>query len=234
MRIKWWKWHRWVALVVGLQVLAWALSGLFMAVVPIEQVRGEYLRRAAPPPDLATWLERVVVPQGVDALASLELVLVEDRPVWLVGVPPATGDGRTFRRFDALTGLALPPLDAAAVRRLATRDYAGTGPIIAVRALREQAPIEYRGPLPVWQVQFDDADGTRLYLAADSGKVVARRTDTWRIYDFLWSLHIMDYREHEDFNHPLLVAFAAALVLLAASGLVLLWKRFGPSLRRHQ
>jgi len=225
MRINWWKWHKWLALVVGLQVLAWALSGLFMSVVPIEQVRGEHLRRTMPPADLSPWLGRVVVPTASGPVPSLELVVVEGQPVWLVGA--GHGPERQLRRVDALTGRDLPVLDAAAVRRLALLDYAGPGRMTAVRMLQEAAPVEYRGPLPVWQVTFDDPDGTRLYLAADSGKVVARRTGTWRLYDFLWSLHIMDYREHEDFNHPLLVVFAAGLLLLTLSGAVLVWKRFG-------
>jgi hypothetical protein len=34
--------HKWIALVVGVQLLAWSVSGLFMTVVPISQVRGEH------------------------------------------------------------------------------------------------------------------------------------------------------------------------------------------------
>jgi uncharacterized iron-regulated membrane protein len=75
-------------------------------------------------------------------------------------------------------------------------------------------------------VQFNDPEGLRIYVSPTTGKVVARRTNTWRVYDFLWSLHIMDYREHEDFNHPLLIACAAGLLVLALTGCVLLWRRF--------
>ena len=222
MRMNWWKWHQWLALVVGLQVLAWAASGLFMSAVPIERVRGEQLRRDAPPPDLAPWLGRVVLPATAGSLETLELTLVEGRPVWL-----AKRDDRPVRRIDALTGQWLPTIDAATARRIAAADYGGAGAIAGVREVHDHPPIEYRGPLPVWQVQFDDADGLRLYVSPFSGKVVARRTGTWRVYDFLWSLHIMDYRERENFNHPLLIGFAAGLLLLVGSGAVLLWKRFG-------
>ena len=37
------KWHRWLALIVGVQVLLWTVSGLFMSFVPIETVRSENL-----------------------------------------------------------------------------------------------------------------------------------------------------------------------------------------------
>lgn len=72
-----------------------------------------------------------------------------------------------------------------------------------------------------------------MYVSPFTGKVVARRTNTWRVYDFLWSLHIMDYREREDFNHPLLVAFAAGLLVLTLTGVVLLYRRFKPISRNR-
>ena len=35
-------------------------------------------------------------------------------------------------------------------------------------------------------------DGTRFYVDAGSGQIVATRTRWWRFYDFMWGLHIMD------------------------------------------
>jgi len=105
------------------------------------------------------------------------------------------------------------------------------GSVKSVTLLQATPPIEYRGPLPVWQVQFNDPEGLRIYVSPTTGKVAARRTNTWRVYDFLWSLHIMDYREREDFNHPLLIAFAAGLLVLTLTGAVLLWRRFGAAFR---
>jgi hypothetical protein len=75
--------HKWIALVVGIQLLAWSASGLFMTVVPISQVRGEHnirkqetvdLRGAALVP-IATVLERA--PAG--AVARVELRAVAGR-----------------------------------------------------------------------------------------------------------------------------------------------------------
>lgn len=231
MRMNWWKWHKWLALVVGLQVLAWAASGLFMSAVPIETVRGEHLVREAARPDLrgaaisSAALATALAPalgavQGpVDAL---ELVQVDGRAAWRMQ------QGKQFALLDATTGQVLSPLDAASARRIAAADYAGKGAVSEVRLLQATPPSEYRGPLPVWQVTFNDPEGLRLYVSPFTGKVVARRTNTWRVYDFLWSLHIMDYREHEDFNHPLLVGFAAGLLVLTLTGVVLLYRRFKP------
>ena len=35
-------------------------------------------------------------------------------------------------------------------------------------------------------------------------------TGAWRLYDFFLSLHIMDWKNHEDFNTPWLLAFAVS------------------------
>jgi hypothetical protein len=54
-----------------------------------------------------------------------------------------------------------------------------------------------------------------------SGRIRAVRTDAWRWFDFLWSLHIMDYETRDNFNH-LLIQFLSALGLLTVlSGLAL-------------
>ncbi len=89
-------------------------------------------------------------------------------------------------------------------------------------ALIEVAPNEYRGgPLPAWQINFED--DVVLYLDSRTAKLHAVRTTKWRVFDFLWMLHIMDYDEREDFNHPLLIIAASFGVLTSLSGLLLTW-----------
>ena len=56
--------------------------------------------------------------------------------------------------------------------------------------------------------------------------MLARRTTRWRVFDFLWMLHIMDYDEREDFNHPLLVSASLIALLAALSGVGLYFFRF--------
>ena len=63
--------------------------------------------------------------------------------------------------------------------------------------------------------------------------LVARRSATWRIYDFLWSLHIMDYSERDNFNNPLVITAAVIAFALAVSGFVLLYLRFASSVLRR-
>ena len=61
-----------------------------------------------------------------------------------------------------------------------------------------------------------------IYVAANTGAVTARRSDLWRLYDSLWALHIMDWRDHENFNHPLIIAVTAITLISVIAGIVLI------------
>jgi len=75
--------------------------------------------------------------------------------------------------------------------------------------------------MPLWRVRFEQPESLNLYLDPWTGEMVARRTDRWRVFDFFWMLHIMDFDEREDFNHPLLQIAAALGLIIALSGVVL-------------
>ena len=102
--------------------------------------------------------------------------------------------------------------------------------MVAIEAV-EDVPDEYAGPLPAWRVDFGDADATTVYVDARLGRVTARRSTTWRVYDLFWRLHVMDYDDGADFNHPLIIAASSVALLVALSGLVLLVSRMRQSLR---
>jgi hypothetical protein len=109
---------------------------------------------------------------------------------------------------------------------LALGHYAGGGRLVAA-TLQTQPDIASRATGPVWQAQFDDAQRTALYFAADDGHFVAARTASWRWYDFFWMLHTMDYWGRDNFNNPLIVIVGMAALWLSISGIVLLTRSFG-------
>ena len=225
MRRFWFQLHKWTALIVGLQVLAWIVSGLYMTFVPIETVRGEHNIRKAEPRDLRAAPVRGVPAAAVQSLGGpvtrLELVEVDGRLSWRADVA-----GKPAALIDDASGQVISPLDAEVARRIAEADFGGDGRIVSATLIEADAPIEFRGDLPVWQVVFDDGDSSHLYVSPLTGKVVARRSSTWRVYDFLWSLHIMDYRDRDDVNNWLVVIATAVALAMTVSGMVILAYRF--------
>ena len=216
--------HKWLALAMAVQILFWFVSGLFFAVFSIERVRSEQAiahlpGRAVPFDTAADGLLRIGS-AGVTG-DRIEIRMLLDRPVALVH----RVDARP-QLYDLATGRPASPLAMNAAARIAEADHVGNARAARVERVVANTP-EYRGPLPAWRVDFDDGAHRSLYVAADSGLVAARRSTLWRVYDFLYGLHIMDWRSHEDFNSPLLVVATALGLILIVTGIVLLPSRLG-------
>jgi|CXWL01.1.fsa_nt_gi uncharacterized iron-regulated membrane protein len=227
MRRWWFSIHKWVGLAIGLQILAWMVSGLFMTFVPIEQVRSEHNIRKTEPLDLRAQ-GNVVAPAAVAAvlpgrITRLELGEMLGTAVWRADI-----DGKPAALIDARSGTVLSPLDESNARRIAEADFAGKGTIESATLIEKDPPIEYRGALPVWQFVFDDEADTHLYVSPATGKVAARRSGVWRVYDFLWSLHIMDYQTRDNFNNWLVILASAIGLVLTVTGFGILVYRFWP------
>jgi len=216
--------HKWLALLMAIQILFWFVSGLFFAVFPIERVRSEHAvaeQTARPVPfDVAADGLLRLGSAGVTG-EKIEVRLLLGRPVALV-----TGQPGRPQLYDLATGRPASPLSMAAATRIAEADHAGNARASRVERVTENSP-EYRGPLPAWRVDFDDGAHRSLYVAADTGAVAARRSTLWRVYDFLWALHIMDWREHEDFNSPLLIVATALGLVVIVTGIVMFPSRLG-------
>ena len=222
--------HRWLGLLMALQIIAWMGSGLYFAIFPIETIRGEHLTAepaSLQPGDLA----KLISPSDAWSLISaqqgqgsvLDTISVEASlgRTWY-RVSGKLDEASFARMVDARNGEILPFLGAAEVTQIAEGSLKTAGVVSVVELLEEpKAGSEYRGrQLPVWRVSFEEPENLNLYIDGWTGEIVARRTSRWRIFDFLWMLHIMDFDERDDFNTPLLQIAAALGLLVALSGLI--------------
>ena len=77
---------------------------------------------------------------------------------------------------------------------------------------------------PYWQVEFKGWNRPTLYISPTTGELICRRHNLWRIFDFAWMLHIMDYSERTNVNNPLAPRRNLERVLMALTGAwLLLW-----------
>ena len=218
--------HKWLALIVGVQVVFWVVSGLFFATFPIEQVRSEHriAQHGAAP----------LVPPIQDVSA-----LLPEAPTRVTYERDATGDAVAVAEFverrpiliDLQDWRVASPLSEEAASQIAQAYVAGS-PRVRERKLVTAETPEYRGPLPAWRIAFDDGEGLAVYVAADTARVTARRSDLWRVYDALWALHIMDWRDHENFNSGLLILTSFTTLIVVIMGFVLFPYRMGWMRRR--
>ena len=217
------KYHKWLALVVGIQALIWCISGLYMTAVHIDIIHGDHLVKEtkAMPLDSRDVKE---LPDSLliefDSIKSVRLAQTIAGPTYFI----RTKSGQV--RVSATTLEKLPPIDEAQIRAIANHVYAGESQIESV-ILLDEYPQELGGrKLPIWRVQFDDWLVSTLYFLPDTGQLRSKRTDLWRWFDILWMLHIMDYETREEINNNLLRVASSIGLLLALTGVGLLFHSF--------
>ena len=211
--------HKWLALIVGVQIVFWFASGLFFAMSPIERVRSEHriaehhatLTAAAlrAPADVVRLLPEPPAKLTYESTSAGEPVAVAEFP------------HRRPILIDLNDWRVTSPLSADAATQIASAYVANAPRVREVKLVTAETP-EYRGVLPAWRIAFDDGEGLAVYVAADTGRVTARRSDLWRLYDALWAVHIMDWRDHENFNTGLLILTTLTALIVALAGFVLL------------
>lgn len=219
--------HIWLGVLLSLQLLAWFASGLVMAWLPIDEVRGSHLRQtikvdyaqAQQSPQQVLRQQRQI--WALPADAELEFSLSQRGTIPLYRISAVATKQRAY--VNAITGEPLAVLTQAEILAQLQPQYTGENPIRQATLWQQQAPAEAAGlALPLWQIDIADSDQTTFYLDAFSGQVVRVRTDMWRLFDFMWMLHIMDYKTRENFNHPLLIFTSATALFFTISGVMLL------------
>ncbi len=216
--------HKWLGLIVGAQLVVWTATGLFFTSFAMVDIRGEKL--VHPASHMHVDMARVKL-SSTDALNAV----VEDTPTQVILRPLAGQPVYEIRAaigvyvVSAETGEVMSPISEDLARQVAAEAWAGGGELERMDLI-DKAPREAGLPGAVWAARFSGPGHRTLYISAANGEVGPVRTDLWRTYDFLWSLHIMDYAERENFHHPLIIAAAIFALSTVLFGVALLVHRF--------
>jgi uncharacterized iron-regulated membrane protein len=216
--------HKWLGLIVGLQILIWLASGLYMVVVNIDFIHGD--------PLVKNMQETVTVPgTGQLSMASVRARYPDADQIGLRAVmgktfyTVSTADNRFL--LDTDTGEIKSPLDEDAARQIAKYHFAGDARVLNASLITSNPPTEIKTRrLPLWRIDFDDRFATSFYIDPYNGSLATRRHQYWRIFDFLWMLHIMDYEDRSDAHNLLLITAQLTGLSFAVTGLWLLFYSF--------
>lgn len=226
------KLHLWFGIVIGAQLGLWLISGLFMTLFPIEQVRGDHLKASSELVSISSQTDllplKTILSGYDDTVNGMRLKVVDGQASWII----RTNNEKDLL-VDARTGEALSPLSEDIARRIANGIYIGKGEMVSAE-LVDTPPREYGRPGPVWRVDYSKPQGATLYVDATTGDVKAVRTGLWRTFDFMWGLHIMDWSNRENFNSWWIKMTASLAVLFFISGLILVFLKTGLMFRRRQ
>lgn len=126
----WRKFHRYLAVVIGLQLLLWTTSGLIFSWNPIKTVRGEHMIRAIESVDLKN-IEFKDLNEILNSNAMIELVRCQvlsatlrtmlDQPVYELILE--INEERSFALFDGVSGAKISPIGEETARKIAVLDF---------------------------------------------------------------------------------------------------------------
>lgn len=214
--------HKWIGLIIGVQALLWTIGGVYMTAISLDIIHGNHLAHAHREPLLrqAAYVPQHTLLARYPGVRGVSIKRFMDRDVFEL----TTTDGVLLA--DARTGEQITPLAEADALALARMFYQGDAVPLRAEWITDAPREVATQAVPMWAVHFDDRNATTLYLSPHTGELLARRHSLWRLFDFVWMLHIMDYDTRSDVNNTLLRMATAVGLLFSLSGAWLLFYSF--------
>lgn len=204
------KYHKWLMLFVGLQFVIWSISGAYMVFFDIDYIHGDSLVV-----NHQTALQSEQVNYPIAKLYTDNPTAANIELTNLLGVAVYRfSDGKAKYLLSADTGKLLSPINDDHAVLIAKHLYAqNNARVRQVSMIADNPPAELSARhLPVWRVDFDDFASPSFYISVQTGELVTKRHTFWRLFDWMFSFHVMDYVEEDASNKLLLIVTALAFV----------------------
>ena len=187
--------HRYLSIFVSIQLLLWTISGIYFAYNKIELVRGEQYRLTV------DFEYRIFDRLGVSIIEKND------------------NGNKTYETYP--DGAKVEPLTKDEALLIASKKTS-LNPIDGILINETYKGAEFRGrDLPIFKVQTDTEDNINIYINPLTGDISAIRSDSWRLWDLFWALHIMDYQDRDNINNLLLKILSILALMTSISGIVL-------------
>ena len=208
------KTHKYLSILISIQLLLWTISGIYFAFNQIELVRGEQYRL---PQVFSIDLGKINL--VLDSVKNIQVVRRFGEEIFIVRKESGT-------EYLNLEGVALEKLSREEAKSIVSSVTSLTP--LAVEEIDDPEPgSEYRGRnLPLFKVvtQDQENDEINVYVDAISGQVVAIRSQQWRLWDLMWGLHIMDWETRDEINNWLLKLFSVLALISSLTGVFIFFR----------
>ena len=214
--------HRYLGIFLGVQFLFWTISGLYFSWTNIDEIHGDHFRKQLPPTFVYENLIDIdSIPREIN---NISLVEISDTPFYWVNKKYL---------YNARNGDFKSEITKEEALWVSKKYMREDLKVLKVEKIKKvDNHHEYRGnPLPAYAIFYDHPQNIVAYVDAKSGIFQKVRYSSWRIFDFLWMGHIMDYQGRDNFNNLLLRIFSLFGIFTVVSGF-LLWGITSPTLRK--
>ncbi|WP_420322252.1 PepSY domain-containing protein [Flagellimonas sp.] len=213
--------HRYLGVFLGIQFLFWTISGLYFSWTNIDDIHGDHFKNMEYRPMAFSGLmspSQLNINEGV---RSIEIRDINGVPYYWINKD---------QLFNAVDGTHKSSINEEEALYVAA-NYMRDGLEISNVSLIEKTGKhhEYREKLlPAYVITYKSNENIKAYVSAIDGKFQTVRHRDWRIFDFLWMTHTMDYEGRDNFNTIVLRAFSLLGLITVLSGFVL-WYISSPS-----
>lgn len=231
-RVKWQKRirksHRYLGLFLGIQFMFWTIGGLYFSWTNIKNIRGEDIKKEAKPLNaegLGLSLNNLL--QAIkkqDTIVYIKSIQIAD----IIGVPHyqiTFNNGKRLKTVlvQTATNEIRLPINKDEAIHIAKNSLKKVAKVTSVEYITTtNGHHEYREkPLPAFAVNFSGGVNTTVYVSSELGTVQTYRNNQWRVFDFLWMLHVMDYENRDNINNWVLRIFSVVGIITIISGFLL-------------
>lgn len=203
--------HRYLGLLIGIQLLLWTVSGLYFSWTDIEKIRGNHFRNS----EFQTTMHKNLFPlsdlEQKTGIQSVEMIEVDKTPYYWIN---------DAKLYNATTGNLKTQITENDALKIVEQQLI---PTLKVKSIKELQHVsnhhEIRNKqLPVYVIEFEENNSLKAYISKQNGKIISLRHDSWRLFDFLWMTHTMDYKGRDNFNNMTLRIFSLFGMLTIISG----------------
>ncbi len=224
------KTHRWMGVILGIQFFLWTLGGLYFSWSDMDEVHGDHQKAHIHPISANIGLvnpqeiiDEIKLKDSVNFLFDIRLIQILNRPFYQIIYSKEHDRGKKIQLANATTGELRTALSKEEAIEIAKKNFTNDTPVKSVEYLTNtNGHHEYREqPLPAFAITFSHPTNTTVYVASELGTVQKFRNSKWRIFDFLWMLHTMDYQSRDNISNWLLRAFSIFGLFTIMSGFTL-------------
>jgi len=228
------KYHLYLGLIIGIQFLFWTLGGLYFSWTNIEEIRGNTLKKPISYfpkdiqiPNIDLYIDSLNQSGVLDSIKNIKLTHVLNQPALLLTYFSSNNHKAREEKLliDLTHNIIIAEINPDLAAEIAFNSMKKPAEIISILKLEAEdvdKHHEFRsGVFPAYEVHMNTKNNLHIYIDAKSGEVLKYRTQNWRIFDFLWMMHTMDYAGRDNLNNWILRSFALLGLLTLLSGFVL-------------
>lgn len=209
-------------LFIGAQFIIWSVTGTYMVFFDIDYIHGDSL--------VVNHQQKINANNIQYSLIQLQSQYPDAKQVTVSKFINKDvyrfNHGEDKILVDASNGELLSPLTKPIAIKAAQFYYSGDGEVLDIELIRDNPPFELSPrALPAWRINFDNFGSPSIYVSAQTGQLVGKRHQFWRLFDWMFRFHVMDYEDGGDIDNLLLFCLTFLGSIGAVTGLTLTYFR---------